>query len=686
MYVDKLFDENIGPIENASINFPFKEDGTPKPIIIVGENGSGKSTLLSNIVDALYSIAAKQFQNAMQPDDNGIGHQYYKAISPTEIKVGKEYLYSHILFKNNPLIHYIFKSGRLSVENIKAKDPNGKLMPFSWEVEGNAKNVNASEKDAGEIFKTDAICYFGPGRYEKPMWMGRKYFDSSDNLELDEKHLHPSVQVNLDGVLKNPISIKNVTEVNLQWLMDVIVDSRSDIKIDQEKLCIDHFVPGKLAQMLNVGIARKNLEAILSNILGRDVYFALNFRNGGASRFKIVESNTGAVVAPTLDSLSTGQIALFNMFSTIVRYGESADIKKSVTLQDISGIVVIDEVELHLHTRLQKDVLPKLIKLFPKVQFVITSHAPLFLLGMQEEFGDDGFEIYEMPNGLKTSTEDYAEFKYAYDSVMRTRKATEDRKRIVQATMDKLQNLIGANEKALIITEGCTDWKHMSRAWGKLKGAYPDIQDKFEFLRFGPEGDSDSTVGLEMGVSTLVDMCRQYSKLPQHRKMIFIADTDNPKESKDLRCEAVGYKNWGNNVFSFEIPVPDSRKSIKEGICIEHYYADEEIITEKDVDGVCRRLYLAKEFSPRTGRNAERTIMFEGFKNCNMDKRPYKIIEGDKGNRVGRSDEEEEFKTNLCLPKTAFASAIYHEEAPFNKISSENFHLIFDVLQQIISA
>ena len=92
MYIDKLFDENIGPIEKISINFPFKEDGLPKPIIFVGENGSGKSTLLSNIVDSLYSIAAVQFDNAMQSNDKGSGHQYYKAIKPAEIKNGKNYM------------------------------------------------------------------------------------------------------------------------------------------------------------------------------------------------------------------------------------------------------------------------------------------------------------------------------------------------------------------------------------------------------------------------------------------------------------------------------------------------------------------------------------------------------------------------------------------------------------------
>lgn len=77
MYIKKIYDNNVGPIKDALITFPFNSDGTPKPVIIVGENGSGKSTLLSNIVDAFYEIAGVAFSNARQPNENE-GYQYYK--------------------------------------------------------------------------------------------------------------------------------------------------------------------------------------------------------------------------------------------------------------------------------------------------------------------------------------------------------------------------------------------------------------------------------------------------------------------------------------------------------------------------------------------------------------------------------------------------------------------------------
>ena len=46
MYISKILVENVGPIEKATIQFPFNDNGSPKPVVIVGENGTGKTTLL----------------------------------------------------------------------------------------------------------------------------------------------------------------------------------------------------------------------------------------------------------------------------------------------------------------------------------------------------------------------------------------------------------------------------------------------------------------------------------------------------------------------------------------------------------------------------------------------------------------------------------------------------------------
>lgn len=51
-------------------------------------------------------------------------------------------------------------------------------------------------------------------------------------------------------------------------------------------------------------------------------------------------------------------------------------------LTELQGIVIIDEFELHLHPKYQKWLPEKLTELFPHIQFIVSTHSPLPLLGV----------------------------------------------------------------------------------------------------------------------------------------------------------------------------------------------------------------------------------------------------------------------------------------------------------------
>ena len=84
--------------------------------------------------------------------------------------------------------------------------------------------------------------------------------------------------------------------------------------------------------------------------------------------------------------MSSGETSLLNLFLSILR---DLDLCGSpfTKAEDIRGIVVVDEIDLHLHAVHQYKILPKLIRMFPKIQFVITTHSSLFVLGMKEFLG-----------------------------------------------------------------------------------------------------------------------------------------------------------------------------------------------------------------------------------------------------------------------------------------------------------
>jgi ABC-type cobalamin/Fe3+-siderophores transport system ATPase subunit len=50
-----------------------------------------------------------------------------------------------------------------------------------------------------------------------------------------------------------------------------------------------------------------------------------------------------------------------------------------------TGVVLIDEIELHLHPKWQREVIPSLRRTFPKMQFIATTHSPQVLASVARD-------------------------------------------------------------------------------------------------------------------------------------------------------------------------------------------------------------------------------------------------------------------------------------------------------------
>lgn len=57
------------------------------------------------------------------------------------------------------------------------------------------------------------------------------------------------------------------------------------------------------------------------------------------------------------------------------------------TSTDIPGVAIIDEIDLHLHPELEQVVLQRFMKTFPSVQFIVSTHSPLVLSGIETRDG-----------------------------------------------------------------------------------------------------------------------------------------------------------------------------------------------------------------------------------------------------------------------------------------------------------
>ncbi|KFA91041.1 hypothetical protein Q664_24635 [Archangium violaceum Cb vi76] len=56
-----------------------------------------------------------------------------------------------------------------------------------------------------------------------------------------------------------------------------------------------------------------------------------------------------------------------------------------IPLSEMEGLVLIDEIDLHLHPKWQLGLIPTLKRVFPKLQFIVTTHSPMILPGLSRE-------------------------------------------------------------------------------------------------------------------------------------------------------------------------------------------------------------------------------------------------------------------------------------------------------------
>ena len=104
----------------------------------------------------------------------------------------------------------------------------------------------------------------------------------------------------------------------------------------------------------------------------------------------------------SFEQLSAGYKGVITIVADLlVRLSENQSYVEKI--EDFQGIVVIDEVELHLHPKWKYGFVEKLRKIFPKIQFVMTTHSPTVILGASKEAVF--YKIYKEEGEVKISNQ-----------------------------------------------------------------------------------------------------------------------------------------------------------------------------------------------------------------------------------------------------------------------------------------
>ena len=507
MYTNRVQLANYGPIEKLDIEFPF-EDEIPKPIVLVGENGSGKSIFLSHVVNGLVTAKGVAYPETPEVD---LGRAY-KLRSNAYIKPGSEYSFGRVDYDGGFFVEEI----RLRPNKQEHSDPPADILGTAAEAVWNKVNPGKNDfydsnlidddstaQTLKTFFTKNCVLYFPFNRFEEPAWLNEENLKAQAQY-MDIKHI--------SGYTSRRLLTYSPLRGNQDWLFDLAYDRavfelqtpRINFPVTDSDIAIP--VPVFTGYL---GDAARTYEAALEivRVVVRrtDVRFGIGRRN---NRVVTIESETGQLV-PNIFQLSSGETSLLDLFLSILRDFDLCGTPFPGTTE-IRGIVVVDEIDLHLHATHQHEILPLLIQMFPKVQFVVTTHSPLFVLGMNKLFGENGFALYRMPQGQKISPEEFSEFGDAYESFRATRKFSAD-----------IRTAIEQSQKPIVLLEGTTDQRYVEKAASVL-GKEAILQSLQ--LRYGGGGGNLVNIWKEWK-APLTDI------LPQ--KVVLLFDCDKQRSEQD---------------------------------------------------------------------------------------------------------------------------------------------------------
>lgn len=227
---------------------------------------------------------------------------------------------------------------------------------------------------------------------------------------------------------------KNPTKPNLNR-SNKIVDKKTsqflfflaDLKL-QEALARNE---GEISDADEIHKWFENFINLLRNIFD-DPKLELKFNYKDYS-FKIKQGNFSFA----FNELSDGFSAILDIVSDLILKMQNQD--NLTRAYNKEGIVLIDEVETHLHMQLQRQILPLLTRVFPKIQFIVTTHSPFVLNSLNTAVA---FDLE-----TKTQIEDIA--NYSYQALTEGYFNVETQNSFLKVKLDRFIFLSNINHRSL---------------------------------------------------------------------------------------------------------------------------------------------------------------------------------------------------------------------------------------------
>lgn len=440
MYLKKLHIKNFRCFSDYEIEF------APRVTVLFGKNGSGKTTLIHAMHKAMSMFMYSEKIKAKDPKTKKL-----KPIGENSIRSGNPYLKveGFSLIGDQHSQHTVRGSYMIDITAEALLDSETKI---DWAMNAYAINCRLRPSEFKDAFYT---LYDWHQRTDKRPLLA--YFSDG----------YPHVAINGSATndrSKEAFHVKSdMPEVGYtEWNSDKGFTSTWIMRLRKKLLSIDSIPRNikKLEQQHKEGIVgddnysarmtEENKEfsacinevnAILSCLQtffkGDNFYEISDVTIDGYRHSEVfVVTTSGKRIA--LDDLPAGYKRMLFMALDIAYRSYMLSGMKTT---DVEGLVIIDEIDLHLHPELEQCVLERFMRTFTKAQFVVSTHSPAVLTDLETKNGENVV--------LKMSAGESAPEKWAdvhgidYNLMLEEGMGVTKRKPEIQTLFDKAWAFIG---------------------------------------------------------------------------------------------------------------------------------------------------------------------------------------------------------------------------------------------------
>lgn len=368
MIVEKLELENFRGFEQAEINFDKRLN------VFIGSNGAGKTSILEAVVRSLNYLTQVFTKGSIFKDFTSSDINYNYSFAATNLQI----MYLQRKSSDIPLF--------FGDEKLK-----GKSTIFS-------KNGIYNKEEEIDLF----INNITDSNLPIPIL---KFYSTDRNVtkytENKESKIYRTAQLEVwENIKYNNTSYSKF----LNWFFENETHELR-FKRDQEDFN---------AELPALKVVRKVINKAFLKLHKKDFLIKSNqFKRAGSNELipTIVLQDKETKQELDISSLSDGEKTILTLIADIA-YNLSIANPEGKTTEEIlssKGIVLIDEIDAHLHPTWQREIVPLLLDLFPSIQFFVTTHSPQIIASVNSEqvFICDNFEVSQLTfktKGLDSNT------------------------------------------------------------------------------------------------------------------------------------------------------------------------------------------------------------------------------------------------------------------------------------------